>query len=79
MFVNKMLAFFRSLITCLLLAHFSHSLAQTESLTQANIFLSIKFLNFFDCKKYKKWNMVCLAEEGQQHGERFALVVACTL
>lgn len=54
MFVNKMLAFFHSLITRLLLAHFSHSLARTKSLTQANIFLSIKFLNFFDCKKIQK-------------------------
>ena len=53
-FVNKMLAFFCSLITHPLLAHFSHTLALTESLGQANIFLHIKFLNFFYCEKFKK-------------------------
>ena len=60
-FVNKMLSFFCSLITRPLLAHFSHSLALIKSLTQAEMFVSIKFLNFFDCEKYKKKNMVCLA------------------
>ena len=53
-FVNKMLAFFHLLITHPLLAHFSHPLALTESLGQANIFLHIKFLNFFLLRKIQK-------------------------